>query len=573
MSAQQVAFVDWIQQRSEAAEHLLRYELSDGPREFFLQGSSVPAGEFYQRVELWRKWLSALVTGLRHRVEHADHLVRDAERRFGMEQILTLRISTNDGEIKTFDLSNQAAYIMGDGWVEIRRWLERGREDPPWKAITDTLAREVRAFSAMVVEQAEELRFREIEVGASTPPPGIGSLRYECLTALGAGAYGEAWRAKDVELNREVVVKFIRSTGATRKDAVEAARALARVTDANIVVVHHVDEVADPVTGRVLDAVIMELVEGTTLLHRLGSTMSRSEALRIGQAILNAVSAYRANGLVHHDLHEGNVIVGDRTVKVIDPMYFETVAVRSVRAREELQEREVRCAARTLASILRVTDIDMDSVLDFERSTFRCDLATLRASYESVLATTPSPASASYVTAAALPQGFEPGPVGDIGRMLLAEMAQLGTGERQGYSGLLDLTTFARQRQLHQQQVRDAAELLDDGGFVTHERQNMVKLTLAGREEAHRLGEFSISPFADYLALVGFLAEYGEDEKRGATMVDETVLTPALGFNRFRLLDAGELLRTNGTGDMLVTMGGPVRVSLNARGRLLAATS
>lgn len=401
-----------------------------------------------------------------------------------------------------------------------------------------------------------------------------GTPRFECRESLGSGVYGEAWRARDTELNRDVVAKFIRSTGAGRREAVEAARAIARVTHPNIVVVYDVAQVSDPVTAKILDAVIMELVEGPSLLERIGKVISIDEALRIGSAILNAVAAYHEHDLVHLDFHEGNVIVGDRAVKVIDPMYFETIAIQSAATKAEMQHRELRRVRDTLAAMLRATDIDMERVMDFERANYRPVLATLRAAFHEVFhveAAKPNEAAAR-VLATAVPTGFEPGPLADTARSLLLHLAAMGDGDRKGYSGLLDVTSFANEKELPLQQVRDSADLLTDQGFVTRERMNrMLMLTLTGREEAHRLGAPIASPNDDYCALLGFLASYGDGDARGATTVDDTVLGPALGFTRWRLVDAGELLRVNQTGDMVIAQGGPIRVSLGARGRQEAA--
>lgn len=248
---------------------------------------------------------------------------------------------------------------------ENRRWHRSGLEG----VITDDDA----------IAQAGDIR----DVSDSEEQP---DLRYECIASLGEGVYGDAWRARDTELKRDVAIKFIRSMGASREDVLEHARALARVTDSNIVAVHHVTRVTDPVTSRVTDAVIMELVDGPSLVERLGRPLDRGEARRIGDAILSAVDAYHASGLVHLDLHDGNVIVGERAVKVIDPMYVETIALKSEATRQGQQQRELRRARDLLIDLLHVS-VGLDALAIFERETMRPTIESLRHSFHGALQT------------------------------------------------------------------------------------------------------------------------------------------------------------------------------------------
>lgn len=492
MSKTHQAFIDWGFRVRQDGERLLQYDLKASPRSYFTQGSSAPATDFFARAERWRRWRLDLITGLRRRVRHSDHLVDDANQRFADKRLLVFTIVAinNPSASKTFDLTDRVMYETGGGWLDLHSWFPRGLEEPQWDHARQTMLKEIHAFTAMLLEQAADLqlapfdgtlemttsRHAEVYAEAASVPPiedaatavlrclaafsrsandpdrgrhvlsgtelleitgfGPGLLddaldilrskhwirmdrtaggdpsgvedvaltaqgrveahrmqrpasepkgtdepthtRYECTQKLGEGAYGEAWRSSDHELKRDVAIKFIRSTGATRSDVVEQARALARVTDPSIVVVFDVAKVLDPVTKVVLDAVVMELVEGQSLNERRGQAMPRSEALRIGNALLDAIAAYHSCGLAHLDLHDGNVIVGERFVKVIDPMYFETVAMKSDGTRETLQQREIRRARDILVDLLRISDLPMEDVTHFERAVTRPSLQVLR---------------------------------------------------------------------------------------------------------------------------------------------------------------------------------------------------
>jgi tRNA A-37 threonylcarbamoyl transferase component Bud32 len=203
-----------------------------------------------------------------------------------------------------------------------------------------------------------------------TPPA---ALHFVVGERLGAGVYGEVWRAIDTELGRSVTVKFIRTTGATRTNVLEHARALARVSHPNIVAVYEVTGIADPANGAVTDAVVMELVEGQTLVERLGRQISRDDALAICNGLLAAMEAYHQQGLAHLDLHEGNVVVGTGGVKVLDPLYFDTAALSSTATREAQQRRDARALQDILVQVLTAAGVPLPVVDRFGRDSARAN--------------------------------------------------------------------------------------------------------------------------------------------------------------------------------------------------------
>lgn len=385
------AFIDWIQRQREDGERLLSDDLSEGPRYYFSKNSSPFAVDFFTRIDRWRRWLLGLITGLHHRVEHAEHLVEDARRRFDEANLLVFRIvDVNNHKIfKTFDLRReQATFTHGDGWLDLGHWFQRGREDSTWNGVRDTLLRDLRSFISMILGQVSEFRLLDIvtvyDFGVDAAPVAgeVADSRYSCHIRLGAGLFGEVWRATDVELKRDVAVKFIRSTGATRANVLEHARALARVTHPNIVTVYHVTKINDPVTGGVLDAVVMELIEGDKLEDRLGRALADTDVQRIGRNLLDGVGAYHAHGLAHLDLHAGNVMVGTTAVKILDPLYFETAVLTSTATREAQQGTDLRNLQDLLRRLLEVGPVPLEAVSRFLRETSRPNLELLRRGFE-----------------------------------------------------------------------------------------------------------------------------------------------------------------------------------------------
>lgn len=131
---------------------------------------------------------------------------------------------------------------------------------------------------------------------------------YRLLEPIGAGGFGEVFRAWDTRLARFVAVKLIPAP------AVVEARRLARVRHPNVVTVHGVEAVGDRV------AIAMELVEGRTLADLVATEgpLAVAEAVRVGLALARALAAVHAAGLVHGDVSARNVLCEGARVVVAD---------------------------------------------------------------------------------------------------------------------------------------------------------------------------------------------------------------------------------------------------------------
>ena len=131
--------------------------------------------------------------------------------------------------------------------------------------------------------------------------------RLELLELVGQGTFGDVYRARDVQLQREVAVKLLRMSGpqtALVDRMLHEARALARVQHPNVVVVHDAEER----DGRV--GLCMEFIRGRTLEQILAIEGPRGagEAALIGQDVCQALAAVHAAGLVHRDVKAQNVM-------------------------------------------------------------------------------------------------------------------------------------------------------------------------------------------------------------------------------------------------------------------------
>ena len=123
---------------------------------------------------------------------------------------------------------------------------------------------------------------------------------------LGAGSYGEVYRAYDSILQREVALK-LRPPGsaASAAEFLREARRLARVRHPNVLAVHGAD------VHNLRAGLWADLIEGETLASRIerGPTLTMREKFAIVRALIRALVAVHEAGLVHGDVKASNVMI------------------------------------------------------------------------------------------------------------------------------------------------------------------------------------------------------------------------------------------------------------------------
>jgi serine/threonine protein kinase len=137
--------------------------------------------------------------------------------------------------------------------------------------------------------------------------------RYQLLGQLGAGGMGEVWRARHVQLARDVAIKFLTNDEGGPRFRQEA-QAIATLRHTGVVSVLDFGETAPPdETSPPVPYFVMELIEGETLSARvrrqgpLSWALVRNIALEVSDALAHAHGA----GIIHRDLKPSNVIVLD----------------------------------------------------------------------------------------------------------------------------------------------------------------------------------------------------------------------------------------------------------------------
>jgi len=145
--------------------------------------------------------------------------------------------------------------------------------------------------------------------------PGVRIEQYELIRELGRGGMGQVFLARDTRLGRRVAMKFLVASSPrfTERFKVEA-RATARCSHENIVVIHDVDEYDG------MPYMVLEYVEGTTL-----KKLMADKRLPVGRAIELIVPVVRAlaraheANIIHRDLKPENILVTlSGTIKVLD---------------------------------------------------------------------------------------------------------------------------------------------------------------------------------------------------------------------------------------------------------------
>jgi eukaryotic-like serine/threonine-protein kinase len=142
---------------------------------------------------------------------------------------------------------------------------------------------------------------------------------YELIEEIGRGGMGVVFKAKDINLNRLVAIKFLPShltrDTAFKNRFLREAQVASCLEHPNICTIHEVDENKD---GELF--LVMAYYEGQTLAAKIRAGMSPcNEAIQITLQILEGLDAAHKLGVVHRDIKPANVIVTVQgEIKIVD---------------------------------------------------------------------------------------------------------------------------------------------------------------------------------------------------------------------------------------------------------------
>jgi len=140
---------------------------------------------------------------------------------------------------------------------------------------------------------------------------------YEIVSPLGAGGMGEVYRARDTRLERDVAIKVLPanlSSGASLRQRLEReAKAISKLSHPHICTLHDIGHQGG------VDFLVMELVEGETLEHRLANGPLRPEqTIHFAVQMADALAKAHKLGIVHRDLKPSNIMLTKTGAKLMD---------------------------------------------------------------------------------------------------------------------------------------------------------------------------------------------------------------------------------------------------------------
>jgi serine/threonine-protein kinase len=153
---------------------------------------------------------------------------------------------------------------------------------------------------------------------ATAHPLAIG--RYQILDIVGSGAMGTVYKAHDPAIDRDVAIKVVRiEADSTQQRAASIDRFRSEVQAAGrcshpaiVGVFDFLDQSGEP-------AIVMELVEGTSLHRMLRDKAAASRLPGIPLQILDGLGYAHGQGIIHRDIKPANILVAQSgQVKIAD---------------------------------------------------------------------------------------------------------------------------------------------------------------------------------------------------------------------------------------------------------------
>lgn len=141
---------------------------------------------------------------------------------------------------------------------------------------------------------------------------------YNITSQLGEGGMGVVYEAEDVNLGRNVALKFLSPSMANDENLLQRfqreARAASSLNHPNICTIHGIEQDGDD------HFIVMELLDGESLADRISrGALDIDSVLKLGVQIVDALESAHSKGIVHRDLKPANIFVTSRgQAKILD---------------------------------------------------------------------------------------------------------------------------------------------------------------------------------------------------------------------------------------------------------------